>query len=283
MAINGCNTICMLLDNNALEYLHCKASQRERELLKKHYEENRLILHLSPFTFREQIKGVNKSCFGKVQSLFKSAYEFTQGGQFLSEPILHVGYIAETVSHNDLLEDVKMNINLLRELVNAPNYGDWLNIFQEFKDCMERVYREIHLGTFRPTGNISRDKVYIGLLGRYKLEALAATPKGQLKLKGMPSLSYLTTVHHFYYDTVLAKRQAMSGDWIDLEQAVYLNIIDYIMTRDKRYIELLNECGDPELKGRAIKHDVVLKYLKHSPWPKRARDGFSQEYVPLNG
>lgn len=274
-------TLCMLIDNNALEYLHSNVGHREHQLLKEHFETGRLVLHISPLTYREQIKGVNKDCFQKVQSLFKTAYELTQRGHILPEPQLHVGFIAGITPLAEMKEDVGLNIRLLRELVIAPNYQDWVVRFEELKSYVQKVYAGIHTGTTRPSGEIPRDAVYTGLLRRYKLESMAATPAGREKMEKLTSLRYLITVHHYYYETILATRAPMSGDWIDLEQVIYLNIADYILSRDRKYCDLLNNCGNDALRGRMMKPDVFLRGLKYASWPKRAPDHFDTIDIPI--
>lgn len=302
-----CHTICILLDNNALQFLsdNNNINQRQKDLINEHYQNKKLFLHISPSTFQEQIKGVNESCFPQMQRFFKTAYSLTHGCH-VTHPELHLKKITGAVTDNELWECVRIDINTLRELVCAPNFEDWSGKFrplqnyvkgvlkwihsgaEELKSKMDVWYREAEGGSYTEKTNMIsknedtlRNVVYKALLKRYKLEDSYNLLEARGEAGKLISLDYLANVYLYYYGTILRSRKPRSGDHIDLEQVVYLNIIDYIMTRDKRYIELLNECGDPELKGRTITPEVFLKNVKYAPWPKRARDNFDQKYVPL--
>ena len=76
------------------------------------------------------------------------------------------------------------------------------------------------------------------------------------------SLIYLANLY-IYYDSILAENNLpRKSDFVDLEQAVYLDCCDYILTNDGNYRSLINDCPFIDLYGRAICLDEFIEKIE---------------------
>lgn len=67
------------------------------------------------------------------------------------------------------------------------------------------------------------------------------------------------------------------SDYLDWQQVVYLNIMDYIVTEDKGFRAILNECAHEEKSKVAMSYDEFMRQLSELP-SKRAPDTTIEEW-----
>jgi len=110
------------------------------------------------------------------------------------------------------------------------------------------------------------------------------------QLKDYPSTSVYDNFHSFRYwvdyrlafenKLIFENKMVESGDYLDWEQTVYLNIMDYFVTEDKNLISIFQECGNEEMHGRTISFDEFIVCLKGELPPKRAPDTTTEKWYP---
>jgi hypothetical protein len=75
---------------------------------------------------------------------------------------------------------------------------------------------------------------------------------------------------------IFENKKSVSGDYLDWEQTVYLNIMDYLVTEDKKLKAILKGCDNEEMHHVAISFNEFIECLKSGLLPKRAPDTTSE-------
>ncbi len=67
------------------------------------------------------------------------------------------------------------------------------------------------------------------------------------------------------------------SDYLDWQQVVYLNIMDYIVTEDEKLKTILKECDDEEMHSVAMSFDEFISSLSVLP-PQRAPETTTEQW-----
>lgn len=111
-------------------------------------------------------------------------------------------------------------------------------------------------------------------------------------LKNLPFASAYQKFHSFRYwvdyrltyenKLIFEKnRKAQSGDYFDWQQVVYLNIMDYLVTKDTGLMTILKECENTEMHHVAISFNQFRDCLRSGLPPKRAPESSSKRWLDI--
>jgi hypothetical protein len=292
--------IGFIFDTNAHSYL---ADSQEFEQIIRLLESQKgtLVPHFSPINFFEYVSGINEENLGQRQNYLRAIRDITLGGSVLPSSKLHIRHSADLCTIKELESDVQMLLHSINRFLSIRNFNHFKLEVQEIVDGDRRGLQDIAAG-FQDTADlvfearkqigdpreleefdkmlgpsISDDHVLNFVqhfLKRFDMD-LADYDGSTSRLFGaVPSLRYFIDVYmHLVRRSVLdakGERKARASDYSDLEQVLYLNTVDYIVTRDRSFRSLVNECGNEELAGRAISPESFVSLLSNTIVAARA-------------
>jgi hypothetical protein len=108
------------------------------------------------------------------------------------------------------------------------------------------------------------------------------------RLKELPFIIAYNEFHSFRYwveyrlayenKLFFENKNPKPSDYFDWQQTVYLNIMDYLVTNDKKLKSILKESNNEELHRVAISLNEFIDCLRGTLPPKRAPDNCSEQW-----
>lgn len=97
----------------------------------------------------------------------------------------------------------------------------------------------------------------------------------------VPSFRYWSQIQIRYMDKfLLTDSQPIESDYFDIEQTIYFDMIDYLISDDKKFRTLVEETNEPELQGRILRVEEFIQNIL--TLQKRAVCNSSSKWVGLS-
>jgi hypothetical protein len=256
----------------------------------------------------EYLKGMTESNFTKRQSYLKSIHRLVLEGAVLADTKSHIRHALGMVTDADLIGQVSEMLANIRLLIHARDFhAFWTEVGEAIRHDVERNSAICSGYSDMIKVIVDRAEITKSAIGEKWLSALLQGDKtadgfrnmvnGGLKrfdlnlsffggdpkvlFQRLPSVEYFFDVYlHFVRRGVHNKRKVKSGDYVDMDQVFYLNVADYLVTRDKALRSLVNECGNDALKSRAISPEEFIDLLHKPIIVPRAPEAFAVLCVP---
>lgn len=280
-------------------------------ILSKISDQNKTILpHFTHINFYEYLFGVNEHNIGKMQNYVKNIFRLTQGGSVFPDPISHVQSTTGHIGMEQVSSQIKNFIANIKSFLRLENYEEFMAIFGNHiemskKDVVRIVdgYKDMAKKTteirnkFQTEGRIQEYNNWIHTaptdedmeiflqhtIKRFKLNPDEIELNIERFQKELPAIIYFAHVFwHYVQELVLNKRKPRRGDYWDLEQIVYLNIADYLVTGDRPLRHLINNACDPNLEGRAISPQEFIRLIDQDIIVPRAPQPNMRISIPAN-
>ncbi len=285
-----------------------KLSENERQQLtdgvKKAQESYGLIIHFTPVNVFELLKSVkDDDTFKLCQAELKIAAPLTNV-HLLEHPWDHVKRgTVELVTIEPLSLD-KSFLQLMRIIVKATSYPgveplvtelrskiinfqkDWLVLTQEtiqkIKEKAESDKLDIRK-LISPDNRPGRIKeLWRSFQQHFRLQEPEFTKLDWSEVYSkLPSFRYWSQIQIRYMDRlIIIGYQPKESDYFDIEQTVYFDIMDYLISDDKKLRTLLEETKKPELQGRILTVEEFRQNIL--TLKKRAVNNSSSKWVELS-
>jgi hypothetical protein len=296
---NKNETIDIILDTNALEFIcDCDRFEELMRRIKQLLDDSVLRIHFNVIAFCERLEGIVEKHFENARDHIRKASTIT-GRTFILPPKQHLMKCIGLFPEEDIRNEALIWFKLFQGFCSCKDYDDFKSVFATAADDLRHQNESILQGANRiysfiqqiKESNKSEGKITKFNLNlsevfnfkrvlrdnfprRYDLYEPTRQMAGYLMEKKLRSISYLTDAYFYYSKKVFNGMKPQSGDHNDLELIVYLNACDYLMTRDKRLIDILQKSGNEDLMDRYIKPDIFISKVLHGPFDlrKRARD-----------
>jgi len=257
-----------------------------------------IFILFTKINFFEYLKGIKSE--NELIKRQKYVNEiFTAKGIIYIDPRTHIQYAAEEISMDDVKKQLGVFRNSISEFLSIQNISEFNKNFEQESKSRENRMNEIMqngyamqngLHKFRKAKknkpsefkqlikelhNAPNSEWYVKMSGRilkrYGLENLMHKYGRDQLFSVMPSLKYFCDVAWRYTRKfVLNKRNYDLGDYFDLDHIIYLDKVDYLITRDKNLARWVNDCGNSDLTGRAISPENFIKMMNQTEISKRA-------------
>jgi hypothetical protein len=269
----------VLIDNNALVDL---CSEKEYPNYLTSINELRatgiLSLNFSIYPFLEQIEGIiDDRTFDKVKSLIIQAGRVS-GGRLLLPTEYHLRKAIDILPEQELKSEAKYWSNILSMFGSFKNYDEFKSNLGALQVYLNKSKNWIYGGaqnvqdftmkfikSQKGRGQLAhffaneqqliefRQFIFNILLKRFNLTTVRDIyPNIHQFDERVISVTYLANIYICYYERIYRGRAVKKSDHIDLEQIIYMDACDYLLTNDKYYRDLINACEYSDLTGRAI-------------------------------
>ncbi|MCK4858034.1 MAG: hypothetical protein KAT58_08705 [candidate division Zixibacteria bacterium] len=302
--------IVFVFDTNAHSYI-ADSSDFENIISKLKAQSQPLIPHLTFINFFEYLKMVKDDVSLKeAQNYVKKLKRITLGGSLLPLAKLHVQSVVGAVSREELKTDVKVLLRNMNTLLRISSFEEFQTIvtpsleadlkrisdivagYEDMKMLTEEVLKEYRnqkkVNDFKRWLSGKAQKEYLEMfvqraIARFDLTLSQFNNDIKLLFEKLPSVRYVIFVFlHYVRQLVLNKRKPKTSDYNDLELVPYLNVADYIVTRDNFLRDLINDCGEDDLKGRAISCEEFVDKLDKNMFVHRAPNSCLRLNVDLD-
>jgi hypothetical protein len=299
-------SVGFIFDTNAFTYV-ADHIHYDAVLLKLNKQNKQLIVSFSIFNLYEFIRGIKtENELAKRKKYFRRIKEITLGGAIFPDPITHLHLASGQITTQIALDNSKALVGVINNFIAVKSiqmlkddFGSLFNKIDKFikrinddsakvKNCIREWLAEKPNNTTlkkrlcNPPNFNDYDIMMPQLLeNRYNIN-IEYLPENRMEIfNRFPSVKYLCDIYWEYFSHLsLSKAKPLKSDILDLAQAIYLNIADFFVTRDKRLRDLINYCGNVDLKGRAISPEVFISMLDNRIIVKRAPQRASNIWVP---
>jgi len=283
------NMIEVFFDNSALKMLFSRADfDSFAGKVKSLGRRQKLRVWFSFVNFQERLLGANQHNFGKVQTFLKRAYKLT-GGAILLAPEPHLKMLTtglpwlNVLTEDQVAREVSFWTELFRALIKCTTFDEFRKIAEPIKNYIVNFKADIQQGAEGLKQEMSNSRM--GAISRNGKLVFAKNPQELLRFRQQlflmklnswhvikegtdldlkqltllfPSVLYSVDVNLHYYSRMFSGSiTPKSSDHFDFEQVIYLDRCDYMVTEDRHLIGLTENCGNPELSGRAILFDQL--------------------------
>lgn len=272
----------------------------QRQLLmegvKKAQESDGLIIHFSPVNVFEFLKGVKEDdSLGLCQAKLKRAAHLTKE-HLLESPWDHVRRGSVKLAELDPPGFDRSFLQLIRIVVIANKYSEvkplvtelrtriinfqesWLALTRETKQKIQKGENLDELND-RP-GRIK--ELWRSFRQHFRLlEPEFAKLDWSVAYSELPLFRFWSQIQIRYMDRLLLSDfEPTESDYFDIEQTIYFDIMDYLITNDKKLRSLVEESKEPELQGRILRVEEFIQNI--STLTKRAVCNSSSKWIELS-
>ena len=292
------NDIFIIFDTNAHSFL---IDQNNYSNIIDNFEKSKpkIIPHFTDINFYEYLKGINTvEELIKRQKYIKNIYKSTLGGSLFLSSKSHIQDAIGQLNLASKQEEILNILKYIRFFINLKSLSDFKNTLKKMQDeTLKELVRIKHnkslrqknmiqiFKDYRKSNNLKEIKSRLQslpkeddynvlipiILERFEVKAFNKSINRKNIFSVLPSLKYFIDVNWKYNcQMTLNKRKVQANDYFDIEQVIYLNIADYLVTREKNLLSWINDSGNPELKGRAISPNDLLNLINTNKIIKRA-------------
>jgi len=279
-----------------------------KNLIKPLREQLKIEIYYSPINVLELIKGMKlEEYFEKCRKEIRLADRITNKhfleypydhvrrrafwflGQPFKEPDLAFLKLCEKIANSSSYQAIEPEIQPLRDMLNrwVKDWADDLNsVIQNHKEKfnLEAGNRNFYIQTKKLWENgvildNRKQKTWVTFCRHFSLPSELKDFPLASAYDGFHSFRYWVNCRLIYEDKMLFEnRKADPSDYFDWLQIVYLNIMDYLVTEDRKLKAIFNKCDDKEMHNVAISYDEFVGCLKNDLLPKRAPDTTSEQW-----
>lgn len=270
----------------------------------------RIGIHYSPIAVLELIKGMKlKEHYEVCQDEIRMADRITNK-HILEDPWSHVKRSAALFLGRGVDNFDTRFLNLCRNIATLPYKEmksriwsirdsivrwetDWVNDLKSIKSSFREHFGfdEGNRGVVEKVRSIWETQ---HIQKRKQTHWIAFCEQHSLpgELKNLPLRLACSDFHSFRYSVdcrvtyenklLFEDKEPKRGDYLDWLQTVYLNIMDYLVTNDRKLVTVFNECANKEMHGVAISFDKFYDCCMRRTLPrKRAPDMLREKWHDL--
>lgn len=256
-----------------------------------HTKEGNILVAFSPVNLMELIDGLDEKTFEKCRAELQIASGIANKC-FLEDPWDHVRRVTANIfgittplpnrnfidlcfkiANSKQYEDIKYEVENLKSYVKKFE-DSWLESTVTTKDFALSL-GESKLQQFRrpEVADLRLLHLWKAFCTRFPVVAETKSLSVDQALGKLPSFREWVDVHVIYQDQMIFEgRNPKKQDYLDLEQVVYLNIIDYFVTEEKWLRRLIKQTNNIGLKDRFITLNEFRTFLAGPLPPKRAME-----------
>jgi len=278
------NHINLLLDTNALTNLHRAFDGENRRFAKFLLAHKSLHFFVSYLTLVEQFKdAITWDQVAERQQRLSLFYAAIGSRGILAYPDLHLKRRFGLTNRDESKRAAKLLDNRLQQFLDLCCFAEYETAFgpesQYIKGSASDIGKNMDrsLSVLRKSAVKSdRNNLKRGLasanrrqwyaefggeaLKRFSIVRTHPLPPGSLE-QDFPSLCYLIDLYRVLDYKAILPPNPMSWEssmLIDMDQIVYMDVMDYLITDDSPLTSLVNDSGNPELVGRCLSFDSVF-------------------------
>lgn len=298
------------LDKNIWSHKIIKMSPSELEdfknLIKPLKEQSKIEIYYSPIIVLESIKGiVSEEHFLQCQEEIMMADRISNEHILAEDPWNHVRRSAASFIPQPLENPYLIFLNLCRKIASSSYQrmepeikkinsllNNWIERWMFGLNSIKSQFRKEFGFEERDENLISKAKEFKdkkSVLHRKRRHWVSFCDHFSLarQLRDFPLPFVYENFHSFRYWVnyrITYENKLLFEDWspkrsdyLDWQQVVYLNIMDYIVTEDKGFRAILNEYAHEEKSKVAMSYDEFMRQLSELP-SKRAPDTTIEEW-----
>ncbi|HVP35703.1 MAG TPA: hypothetical protein VMT04_01775 [Terriglobales bacterium] len=303
------------LDKNIWSHKIMEMSSYELEdfdnLIKLLRAQAKIEIYYSPINVLELINGMKlEEYFEKCRKEIRLAYRITNKhileypydhvrrsaawliGQPFNEPDRTFLNLWMKIASSSLYQPIEAEIHSLSDMLNrwVKDWADDLNsVIQNLKDefNLEAGNSNFFIQAKKSWENgvildNRKQKTWVAFCRHFSLPSELMDFPLASAYDEFHSFRYWVNYRLLYEDKMLfGNRKANPSDYFDWLQIVYLNIMDYIVTEDKKFRAILNECTDKEIHNVTLSYDEFISSLSKLP-SKRAPDTATEKWYDAN-
>lgn len=299
------------LDKNIWSHKIIKMSPSELEdfknLIKPLKEQSKIEIYYSPINVLESLKGiVSEEHFLQCQEEIKIADRISNKHILAEDPWNHVRRSAASFIPQPSENPYLIFLNLCRKIATSSYQrmepeikkinsllNNWIDRWMRGLNSIKSQFRKVFGFEERDDNLISKAKEFKdkkSVLHRKRRHWISFCDHFSLapQLRDFPLPFVYENFHSFRYwvnyrityenKLFFDDKNPESGDYFDWQQTVYLNIMDYLVTEDRKLLAILRECDNEELHHVAIGFNEFVNSLKGDLLPKRAPDTTSEQW-----
>ncbi len=276
-------------DNDALQDLVENPDyQQLLKEIRRARERREIELYFSQTNMLELVKGVTQGNFRLLQNLLRQAIVLCGRNNLLLSPSHHLKYGLGYLSPRELAQLRANRYYDVLQMFKANDFGSFMTsfgkmreklssdqdvIWRQASDGVEKIRKMNNkAGQGKPENWLLSESgsslwiqlSYEALLQLFGLEdAVSGLSREQVQER-LPSLvQYAEAFRSLNHRRVVKRFRVEKGDYFDIQKVVYLDLCDYIISNDGRFVDVLNEAGTADLVGRAIKLEDFIRHLEH--------------------
>lgn len=303
------NAVIFIFDTNAFSYTVDRTDFDH--FLRKLEKQNKTVFpFFSLINYYEYLKGIkNDTTLTERQSYIRAIKKITLGGSIFLNPFSHVQYFSNQITKEQAKKEADFFIRMINLFLSLKSYGDYEHRFKRLlrnvnsgidkivtgykgmrdsaiqlkREYSKRKLKEVFKNRFdKSPSKEDYDILVRNMALRFKLNIDFDNEDIMEILAEFVSIRCFVDVYWKYVgQLVFNNRNPKWGDYFDLEQMVYLNIADYLVTNEKRVRIWVNENHNPELRGRAISSDEFYDLLDSLIIEKKAKEPVNLEWLSL--
>lgn len=259
-------------------------------------------IYYSPVGVIELVKGKQlERHFESCQKEVRLADRLTNK-HMLEDPWDHVGRTVHRFLGKSFKEPDNICLKLCRAIAISNDYDelrrktnvdklssmlvDWESEWAEEINSIGNKFREDNSDEVKPKDQyrsnesvLRRKEILWGSFCKhYSLPQEACSLNFDEAISGLHCFRYWVDYRIAYENKVFFdNKKSRPSDYLDWEQTVYLSIMDYLVTDDRKFITILNESKNNELERASMRFDEFSNCLKQNNLPsRRAPDSISE-------
>lgn len=295
------NMIKFCFDKNVWSNI-TNMTEENLEHFKKLIQRPEIGIYYSPIGVMELVKGMQlESNFESCQKEVRLVYA-TTNRHILEDPRDHVGRTAHHFLGKPFKEPDNTYLKLCREIAISNSYNElkrkvdvdklssilvnfeneWAeevnNIGHKFrKDDLDKDTKE----QYRSNAFVLRKRketLWGSFCKHYFLPQEACSLNLDEAISGLHGFRYWVDYRIAYENKVFFdNKKSRSSDYLDWQQTIYLDIMDYIVTEDKKLITIFRESKNDELKKASLRFDEFCNRLEQNKLPSRRAPNSTSE------
>lgn len=276
------------LDTNVYSHLFQNDFPELTKIATELVNGGRILIIFNCANFYEILCQINQNNFLDVREKYRRCSKLCNGNTFEDD----WGHVQSSIyycmgdTHSPRLE----YRDVLKAMTSAPDYnkvkdaveflqthaGDFLDNWTSYTDDRLQRYKDQLLQELNQQYKSSKDRleaikrefegdkldllrqsVWKSFVSHYRLPSRLAKSSYE-EFFHIPAVRYCINVHIAYYEKMLLqKMKARRDHYFDIEQVVYLDIMDYFITNDGQLFDLLQNRHVTEIKDRVLKFDNI--------------------------
>lgn len=254
-------------------------------------ENGAISVYWIPTNLFELVQGINSEDDFQTQHKAISAMVSLSDNKVLEDAKMHVQKaVCRNLGHKEPLSDY-FYYDTARDFCNAAsldairgNLIEWQEYLNDFytkrgvphTEELKLELSKIHKGEYvTPGGEVITGDTFLGaategtlwpaIKKRFNIESLVeGVPSSEIIPKVLP-IGYYYSVYIGYYRKLGEDgRNPVSSDFVDIEQIVYLDTMDFFIYEDKKFEEVLNRSLLPELKLKCLSLESFIEVLQRN-------------------
>ena len=192
----------------------------------------------------------------------------------LKEPISDYYYhdIARNIRNAPSLDAIRINLIQWQEYLNYFYTKRWVPQTEKLKLELLKIHRGEYvtpggevITVDKFVGAVTEETLWPAITERFEIVSLVVgVPHSEIIPKVLPILFYYSVCIGYYRKLAEGGRKPVSSDFVDIEQVVYLDTIDFFVYEDAKFKEVLNRSLFPELNRKCLNLEDFIEVLERN-------------------